>query len=73
MPKKTNRTVQVMSMSEYCHNKQARENFTFVIENGIGRYLCGTSQEKIDELYPVPNKLFYQENSNHSIDWIQDI
>jgi hypothetical protein len=54
MPKRTNRTVQVMSIAEYCHNKQARENFTFLISDGVGRYSCGTTQEEIDGMYPVP-------------------
>jgi hypothetical protein len=60
-------------MNEYCHNKLARENFTFIIENGIGRYKCGTTQEQIDNLYPVPSVLFYQEPTNDSPNWMRDI
>lgn len=67
------RELQVMSIAEYCHNKQARENFTFVISGGIGRYACGRTQEEIDEFYPVPQVLYYRENSNHTLDWMQDI
>lgn len=67
------REIQVMSFVEYCHNRQARENFTFIYSNGVGRYACGTTQEKIDELYPVPSKLFRRENSDTSRNWLQDI
>lgn len=73
MPKRTNRTVQVMSIAEYCHNKQARENFTFIIDGGVGRYSCGTTQEEIDGMYPVPARIYYNENSDTTKNWIQDI
>jgi len=62
-----------MSLVEYCFNKRERENFTFVIENGVGRYACGTTQEEIDDLYPVPARIYYQNNSDESKNWMQDI
>lgn len=70
---KTNRTIQVMSIAEYCHNKQSRDNFTFIISGGQGRYSCGTTQEEIDSLYPVPQELYYQDNIDSSQNWMRDI
>ena len=67
------REIQVMSFSEYCHNRQARENFTFIISGGIGRYECGRTQDDIDAIYPVPQKLFYRDNCDTSKNWMQDI
>jgi hypothetical protein len=69
MPKRTNRTVQVMSLVEYCHNREKRKKFGFVIENGAGRYTCGITEKEINDLFPTPEILFFNENSDHSGDW----
>jgi len=73
MPKKTNRTVQTISLVEYCHNKEMRNKFGYIIENGVGRYICGITQKEINELFPVPDIIFYQEPTNDSPNWMRDI
>ena len=73
MPKHTNRTIQVIPLPIYSFNREKRNHFTYIISNGVGRYACGITQKEIDEMYPVPNKIYIQENSNHKDDWKQDI
>jgi hypothetical protein len=53
-----------MSLVEYCHNREKRKKFGFVIENGAGRYTCGITEKEINDLFPTPEILFFNENNS---------
>jgi hypothetical protein len=65
--------MQTISLVDYCFNKALKKSTPFVIRNGKGYHLLGgveVSMETFDKLYPVPTKLYFKENSDHTHDWI---
>lgn len=73
MAKRTERTQQLIPFPLYTFNREARKHFTFVISSGVGRYQCGMTDKELDELYPVPEELFYNPNSDRTREWMYDI
>jgi len=70
---KSNRTLQTISLTDYCRNKILRKSTTFFIREGIGYFLHGGVEftvKAFHELYPVPEKIYYRENSDHTKDFL---
>ncbi len=69
---KSNRRIQVMSIVEYVNNKAMQESFLFELINGVGRYVINGerfTREDIEAKYPMPELLFYSENSDRTKDF----
>ena len=69
---KSQRVLQVISLTDYCNNKSLKFGTPFIIRKGKGYHVVGgteISQETFDKLYPVPNQLFWKENSDSTKDW----
>jgi hypothetical protein len=73
MSTKNTRLKKAISLVDYCHNKMARRFFpTYIISNGVGRlFLNGEeiTEKELNDLYPVPDRIYYRENSNTKDDW----
>ncbi len=72
MATKNTRLLQTISLTDYCNNKSLRQGSPFIIRKGKGYHVLGgveIAMGTFDKLYPVPQQIFYRENSNTKDNW----
>ncbi len=72
MSTKNQRLQQTISLTDYCFNYALKKGTPFIIRDGKGYHILGgveVSMQAFDKLYPVPEVIYYRENSNTKDDW----
>jgi len=68
----SNRKKQLISLVDYCFNRDAHHNTPFVIKNGSGFFIHNgreVTREEFCAIYPVPEKLWESENLDGVNNW----
>ncbi len=67
-----NRWIQTINLTDYCNNYALKKGTPFIIRKGKGYHVVEgmeISMAAFDKAFPVPEVIFYKENSNSKDDW----